>query len=87
MPSWELFEEQPREYRESVLLPSITARVAVEAGRSLGWERWIGTQGASISLDRFGASAPGEVVMKQLGFTTEAVVRAAEALVPSAAKR
>ncbi|HME97404.1 MAG TPA: hypothetical protein VKN16_24625, partial [Methylomirabilota bacterium] len=49
-------------------------------GRSLGWERWVGTAGAAISLDRFGASAPGEVVMREFGFTTDQVVRAAETL-------
>jgi len=80
MPSWELFEEQSTEYRESVLPPSVRARVAVEAGRSLGWERWVGTDGEIVALDRFGASAPGDVVMKELGFTDDRVVQAAEAL-------
>jgi transketolase len=83
MPCWELFEEQPREYRDSVLPPSVKARVAVEAGRSLGWPRWIGIEGVTVALDRYGASAPGEVVMKELGFTTDRVVRAAEAVVSS----
>jgi transketolase len=80
MPCWELFEEQTAAYRESVLPASVTARLAVEAGRSLGWERWVGPAGATIALDRFGASAPGDVVMRELGFTTDQVVRAAEAL-------
>jgi len=80
MPCWELFEEQPQEYRESVLPSSVTIRLAVEAGRSLGWERWVGPHGAIISLDRYGASAPGDVVMKELGFTADRVVQAAEAL-------
>jgi transketolase len=80
MPCWELFEEQSAEYRESVLPRSVTARLAVEMGCSLGWERWTGTDGATVTLDRFGASAPGEVLMKELGFTTERVVGAAEAL-------
>ncbi len=80
MPCWELFEEQSAEYRESVLPRSVTARLAVEMGCSLGWERWTGTEGATVTLDRFGASAPGEVLMKELGFTTERVVGAAEAL-------
>jgi transketolase len=80
MPCWELFEAQSAEYRDSVLPPSVTARLAVEAGRSIGWERWVGDRGSVISVDRFGASAPGEVVMKELGLTTEHVVQAAEAL-------
>jgi len=80
MPSWELFEEQSSEYRESVLPSAVTARVAVEAGRSLGWERWVGARGSILALDRYGASAPGEVVMKELGFTTDRVVQAAAAL-------
>jgi transketolase len=63
-----------------VLSRSVTARLAVEMGSTLGWERWIGTDGATVTLDRFGASAPGEVVIKELGFTTERVVGAAEAL-------
>ena len=80
MPCWELFEEQTPEYRESVLPSSVTTRLAVEAGRSLGWERWVGTHGAIVGLDRYGASAPGDVVMKELGFTADRVVREAEAL-------
>ena len=80
MPCWELFEEQPAEYRESVLPPSVSARLAVEAGRSLGWERWVGTDGSTVALDRYGASAPGDVVMKELGFTAERVIAAAETL-------
>lgn len=86
MPCWELFEEQTAEYRESVLPASVTARLAVEAGRSLGWERWVGTAGATISLDRFGASAPGEVLMREFGFTTDQVVRAAETLLTGSAR-
>jgi transketolase len=80
MPCWELFEEQTAGYRESVLPASVTTRLAVEAGRSLGWERWVGAAGATVSLDRFGASAPGEVLMREFGFTTDQVVRAAETL-------
>ena len=86
MPCWELFEEQAAEYRESVLPSSITTRLAVEAGRSLGWERWVGPRGAIIALDRYGASAPGDVVMKELGFTADRVVREAEALLGSPAR-
>jgi transketolase len=87
MPCWELFEEQTAEYRESVLPKSVTARLAVEMGVSLGWERWTGTDGATVTLDRFGASAPGEVVIKELGFTAERVVGAAEALLARTGRR
>jgi transketolase len=74
MPSWELFEAQGESYRNSVLPPSVAARVAIEAGVSLGWERWIGDQGSIISVDRFGASAPFEDIYEHLGLTTENVV-------------
>ena len=87
MPCWELFEEQSAEYRESVLPGGVTARLAVEMGCSLGWERWTGASGATVALDRFGASAPGEVVIKELGFTTERVVGAAEALLARTGRR
>ena len=80
MPSWELFERQPREYREEVLPPSVPARLAVEAGASLGWKRHVGDKGTSVSLDRYGASAPGETVLKELGFNVENVVGHAKAL-------
>ncbi len=68
-----VFEEQAAEYRESVLPTSVTARLAVEAGVSLGWHRWIGDKGATVTLDRYGGSAPGGVLMKQFGFTAENV--------------
>jgi transketolase len=74
MPSWELFEAQGESYRNSVLPPSVAARVAIEAGVSLGWERWVGSQGSIISVDRFGASAPFEDIYEHLGLTTENVV-------------
>ena len=73
MPCWELFEEQSAEYREGVLPSPVTARLAVEAGVSLGWHRWIGDKGATVTLDRYGGSAPGGVLMKQFGFTAENV--------------
>ena len=69
MPCWELFEEQSQEYRGSVLPPSVTARVAVEAGSTLGWWRWVGDGGSVVGLDRFGASAPAEVSWEKFGFT------------------
>jgi transketolase len=77
MPSREVFEEQPEEYRESVL-PRGVPTLAIEAGSSLGWDRYAGERGAIIALDRFGASAPGPAVYKHLGFSVERVV--AEAL-------
>lgn len=80
MPSWELFEEQDESYRESVLPREVSARVAVEAGVSVGWERYVGHSGATVSLDRFGASAPGDVVMDKLGFNVDNVVRTVQAL-------
>jgi transketolase len=80
MPSWELFEREPREYRESVFPPSVGARLSIEAGSTLGWERWVGDRGASIGLERFGASAPGEIVMRELGFNVDNVVSRAKSL-------
>ncbi len=73
MPCWEAFAEQDPAYRASVLPPEIRARVSVEAGVTLGWERWIGDGGSAVGLDRYGASAPGEVNLKELGFTAENV--------------
>src|SRR5690606_17772816 len=80
MPCWELFEAQPEEYRDQVLPPDVPRRLAVEAGVSLGWRRWIGDAGDSVSIDRFGASAPGTEVLEKLGFTPENVVERARAL-------
>jgi transketolase len=74
MPSWEIFDAQDEEYRNSVLPPEVEARVAVEAGITLGWERYVGSRGASVGVDRFGASAPGETVLTNLGITPENVV-------------
>ncbi|TLN00059.1 transketolase, partial [bacterium] len=81
MPSWELFREQPAEYRDAVLPPEVTARLAVEAGSSFGWREWTGDRGAVIALDRFGASAPAGELFKQFGFTVETVVTMARKLV------
>jgi transketolase len=80
MPSWELFEAQPQAYRDSVLPPSARARVSVEAASPLGWERYVGREGAAIGVSRFGASAPGAVVMRELGFTPEHVAETARAV-------
>ncbi|HSL71392.1 MAG TPA: transketolase [Longimicrobiales bacterium] len=77
MPSRELFEQQDAEYRESVLPARVAARVSVEAGATLGWGAYVGLQGASVGLDRFGASAPGAEVFRHVGLTADAVVAAA----------
>ena len=74
MPCWELFEEQPADYREEVLPTSVPARLAIEAGVRQGWDRYVGPQGDVICLDRFGASAPGDVALKNLGFNVENVI-------------
>jgi transketolase len=80
MPSWELFDAQPKSYRDQVLLPAIHARLAVEAGVSQGWHRYVGDHGDVLSVDRFGASAPGDVVMREYGFTIENVCKRTVAL-------
>jgi transketolase len=85
MPSWELFGEQSADYRESVLPAAVTARLAVEAGVSLGWHRWIGEQGDLLTLDRYGGSAPAARLFKEFGFTVDNVVAKALALVGRAA--
>ncbi|MBV8732175.1 MAG: transketolase, partial [Acidobacteriia bacterium] len=77
MPSWELFEAQPESYREGVLPQAVRKRVTVEAASPMGWRKWAGDEGAIIGIDRYGASAPGEEVLKHLGFTMEHVVSAA----------
>ncbi len=75
MPSWELFESQTKEYKDSVLNPNIKKRLAVEAGSSFGWERYIGTEGKTISIDDFGKSGNGEQLIKELGFNPENIVK------------
>ncbi len=80
MPSWELFDEQDEAYRESVLPKAVTKRLAVEAGSSFGWCRYLGSEGASISIDRFGVSAPGNVALEKFGYTVDNVVAKAQAL-------
>ena len=69
MPSWDLFEKQPQSYRDEVLPPKVTARLAVEAGVPFGWERYIGAKGAVHGINRFGASAPYKIIAEKLGFT------------------
>ncbi len=75
MPGWELFEAQPEAYRHSVLPPSVRVRIAAEAGVTQGWHRYVGDRGDVIGVERFGASAPGPVVMREYGFTVENILR------------
>ncbi|GIK43591.1 MAG: transketolase [Chloroflexota bacterium] len=74
MPSWELFQQQSEEYRDTVLPPTVKARVAIEAAVPMGWERWVGAQGVVIGLDHFGASSPYKTIFQHFGFTTDNVV-------------
>jgi len=73
-PSWELFESQPAEYRHNILPPHVTARVSIEQGSTIGWDRYIGSSGAAIGMHSFGASAPLPALLKKFGFTPEAVI-------------
>jgi transketolase len=81
MPSWELFEKQDAEYRESVLPAAIKARVSVEKAARFGWERYVGSEGERIGMKTFGASAPLKELQKRFGFTVDAVASAALAQV------
>jgi len=80
LPSWFLFGRQPREYREEILPPAVTARVGVEAASSFGWERWTGSRGRTVTLDHYGASAPAERLFEEFGFTPERVAAEAREL-------
>jgi transketolase len=77
LPSWSLFESQDEAYRESVLPKGLKKRVTVEAAASFGWHKWAGDEGTIIGIDHYGASAPGDQVMKHFGFTAEHVTSAA----------
>ena len=79
-PCWELFDEQSQEYRDEVLPPGVSARLAVEAGVRQGWDRFVGPKGEVICLDRFGASAPGDIALKELGFNVDNVLKRTRAL-------
>ncbi len=79
LPSWALFEDQDRAYRDQVLPPAVTARVAVEQAAALGWERWTGAQETIIGMRAFGASGPGRDVRRHFGFTAGAVAEAVRA--------
>jgi transketolase len=80
LPCFERFERQPSVYRDAVLPPTCERRVSIEAGVTMGWQRWVGTKGRSIGIDRFGESAPGNLVLQNLGMTKDAVVTAVRAL-------
>lgn len=83
MPSWELFNKQSSEYKEAILPSSISKRIAIESGISMGWERFVGTEGKIVSIESFGASGSGPEVMEQFGFTTENVVQITKSLLNS----
>jgi len=80
MPCWELFEQQPVDYRDEVLPPDVGARLSIEPGVALGWHKWVGDHGDSISIEHFGASAPGPTVLEQFGYNLDNVVARAAAL-------
>jgi transketolase len=80
MPCWELFELQPAEYRDEVLPPDVRARLSIEPGVELGWSKWVGDRGDSISIEHYGASAPGDVVLSEFGYNLDNVVARAAAL-------
>jgi transketolase len=82
-PSWDIFENQPISYQQKVLDPSIEKRISVEAGIKMGWEKWIGEKGRAISLERYGASAPGEILYKEFGLTVDTIIRAVKELLHS----
>jgi transketolase len=78
MPSWELFERQSKEYRNSVLPPTVKKRIAVEALITMGWEKYIGDGGRIIGMNSFGASGPVDAIFKHFGFTVENVIKTAK---------
>ncbi len=79
-PCWELFEKQDEEYQQSVLLPNVKARLAVEVGVAQGWHRWVGAKGSVLSLEHFGASAPANIIFEKFGYTVENVIARAREL-------
>ena len=80
MPSWEIFLEQPKSYQDSVLPNSVKKRVSVEAGTTIGWDRFVGSEGKMIGVDRFGFSAPGKIVMDELGFSEENIINVCKSI-------
>jgi transketolase len=85
MPSWDIFELQPQEYRESVLPPDIKARIAIEQGSTLGWDRYVGESGRVIGMHTFGASAPLKELQKKFGFEPDHIVELANAMLDKSA--
>jgi len=81
LPCWEAFEEQDQAYRDAILPPTVRRRVSIEAGVTLGWERWVGDEGAIIGLDHFGASAPAGTIFTEFGFTVDRVTDVARRVV------
>jgi transketolase len=80
MPSWELFQKQPEEYRNRILPPTVPVRISIEAGATQGWHKYVGSSGEVIGIDHFGASAPGKVLLEKFGFTPENIVKKAKRL-------
>ncbi len=80
MPSWELFEAQAAEYRDQVLPPAVKARVSIEAGTTFGWSRYVGDAGVAIGIDRYGASAPADILLQELGFTVDHILQRAKGI-------
>jgi transketolase len=80
MPCIEIFEAQPSDYRDGVIPPGVRARLAVEAGVSLSWWKWVGDGGDVVGIDRFGASAPGTTVLEKLGFSADSIAARARSL-------
>jgi transketolase len=87
MPSWERFAAQDASYRDEVLPPTVRARVAVEAAAPFGWERWVGDAGRIIGMERFGASAPAEVLFERFGFTPDRVADVAREVLAAVGQR
>jgi transketolase len=87
MPCWELFDRQPAEYRDCVLPPAVTARVAIEQASTMGWDRYVGPEGAVIGMHTFGASAPLKQLSHKFGFTPDKVTETARAVVTRARAR
>jgi transketolase len=81
MPSWELFESQPVEYRNQVLPPDISFRISVEAGATQDWQKYVGSAGVTIGIDHFGSSAPGKVLLEKFGFTIENIMQKVRELI------
>lgn len=86
MPCWELFEQQPKQYKESVLPSSVRARVGIEAGVRLGWDKWLGTEGKFVGVEKFGISGPAKEVFEEFGINAENVIKSAKESMKAADK-